>query len=394
MPLDDRNSPKLLFIQVEAFGELFNSMYMAMGRNFRTVFAMREPLFKLNQQIMPGKSYRYEKLSDLLEIIEAEKPQMVCLFSGYLFVSEGIMSFEELDRLVEELFRRGIKVITSDPFLGLSARVPLFDPHNPFEQLLAAPLRLFGEMVFGERFDYFSKVTSSLKRVPHIYIVNPKEQGDIKRLAFFNPHIRRYVSELDHSANGGARAYISGQAYWLFILAGSDYWPDSSGISTFHNLLAQKLLETIEAGRRPVLIAPKACVEAMAANATLLRDTVFITNCDYNHYMSLLVGAEYAFYWNIFSASIVARMLNSGPTFFFARGHLADSNQQMFDKGMSCYYANAKLTYLDQTSRLDHKELASRAALQPEEIFKPIFENMRHLPTPDDIIRQLLEDKV
>jgi hypothetical protein len=88
----------------------------------------------------------------------------------------------------------------------------------------------------------------------------------------------------------------------------------------------------------------------------------------------------------------MARLLNSRPTFFFDTGHVADTNQQMLDKGMSRYYADAPLTYLDQTNRLSQKELASHAVLQEAQLFHPYLENMCHLPAPNDIIQRVLQD--
>lgn len=64
----------------------------------------------------------------------------------------------------------------------------------------------------------------------------------------------------------------------------------------------------------------------------------------------------------------------------------------MFNKGVRRYYANARLTYLDQTHRLSETELAGLAALQEEQLFKPALENLCHLPAPNEMIRELLRD--
>lgn len=394
MPPEDQTAPKLFFVVSAALGELFNAMYLLMGCGFRSVFALRDTTFELNHASLPGQCYRYGNASDLLAAIAAEKPDMVCLFSGYLLIDEKIMDVAELDRFVDGLFEMGIKVITSDPFLGLSSRLPMFDPHNPLEQLLSLPLKLMGGFLFGPSFLYFSGMPS-LKRVPHIYVVDPDEPGEIRRLAFFNPHIRIYASELDHSAN--ASHPVDGikrtGPRWMFILGNGEYGPQvkRDGAPGFHALVAQKLRETMAAGRQPVLFAPRACIEVLAADDSLSH-CVLIHSCDFENYMSLLVGSEYVFYWNIFSASILARLVNSRPTFFFGTGHVADFNQEMFNKGVRRYYANARLTYLDQTHRLSETELAGLAALQEEQLFKPALENLCHLPAPNEMIRELLRD--
>ncbi|MCU1260261.1 MAG: hypothetical protein JWO80_3146 [Bryobacterales bacterium] len=62
--------------------------------------------------------------------------------------------FDQIDRLIEHLRQSGIKVITSDPFLGLAGRLPRIDPQNPFEQFLSLPMNLAGEMLIGPDFSY------------------------------------------------------------------------------------------------------------------------------------------------------------------------------------------------------------------------------------------------
>jgi hypothetical protein len=389
---DDQNASKLLFVMSAAFGELFNAMYMVMGSGFRTVFALRDAQFLVNHTALPGKSLRYGNRADLLAIIESEKPDMVCLFSGYLLIDEKVMDVAELNSFIDHLLGRGIKVITSDPFLGLPSRVPMFDPNNPFEQLLSVPVKLVGGLLFGQSFLYFSGMPS-LKRIPHVYVVEPDEPGETQRLGFFNPHIRRYASELADSAsllkhqNGTTRS----KQYWMFIFGKGEYLPlvNRDGVQHVHALLAEKLRETLEAGRLPVLFAPKDCIDALAADA-ILNHCVLLHTCDYNRYMSLLVGAEYVFYWNIFSASILARLVNHRPTFFFGTGHIAEFDQMMFDKGMRQYYKNARLTYLDQTHLLSQTELAGLALLQEEQMLKPVCDNLCHLPLPSEMIQRLL----
>jgi hypothetical protein len=279
--------------------------------------------------------------------------------------------------------------VTSDPFLGLASRFPYVNPKNPLEQILALPFGLVGEVLFGSLFPYLMRMGSSLKGIPHLYVVDPEEPGDVQRLTFFNSHIRRNGREYGNPAKD--RADLRDPGDWLFVLANSEYRPTVNGVeSDFVPLLAEKLRETLGENRRPVLIAPQACIDALADDATL-RKCVFLTNCDYNRYISLLLGAERVFYWNIFSASVMTPILNSVPTFFFGRGHVAEANGLMFEKGLARYYANCRLTYLDQKRALKQAELADHAVLQETQLFQPFFQNVCGLPSPEDVIRQLLE---
>ena len=83
-----RSTPRLMFVLTAAFGELFNAMYMVRGCRLRTAFAMREPWYSLNRAGLPGPAYHFENYKSLVAAIEKEDPDVVCLFSGYLFVGK------------------------------------------------------------------------------------------------------------------------------------------------------------------------------------------------------------------------------------------------------------------------------------------------------------------
>jgi hypothetical protein len=393
----ERSTPRLMFVLSAAFGELFTAMYMVMGGRFHTAFAMRDPWYSLNRAGLPGAIYRFEDLNGLLAAIEEEAPDLVCLFCGYLFVKDEIFDYDGLDRLVKYLRVRGIKVVTSDPFLGLISRLPVLDFQNPIEQLVTLPLRLGGEALFGPMFPYFLRVRAILHDVPHVYVVEPEEQG-VRALAFYNPNVRRSAADQPvrrrHHEAHGTPSNAPAQPYWLFIMAEADYRPQvkRDGAEWFHAGVARRLRETMEQGRRATLIAPAPCIAALEVDE-LLKECSFVRYCDFHSYLALLLGAEYAFYWNIFSASLVARLLNRLPTFFFAPGHIADENRQMFEKGLACYYRNAQPTYVRAADPLDDAWLSAAAIAQEQQLFEPFFNNVRHLPTPEAMVRMLLSER-
>jgi hypothetical protein len=388
MPSSRQESPKVLLVVTAAFGELFMASYFAMGCGFQTSFALCRRHFSLNYFALPGTVHQYRDLGDLLTIVGQESPDVVCLFSGYLFMHDQLLSCDDLERFLEELHTRGISVVTSDPFLGLASRLPQFDARNPLEQILSVPVGFLGELLFGQMFAYLSQVGRILKPIPHLYVVDPEEGGGAKRLTFFNPNIRRNGADASHAVL--RPEVVDGPRYWLFVIAASECPPDANGAGAdFRAILAEKLRETLEEGRQPVVVAPKECLDTLADDPKL-HHCVFLYYCDYQKYMSVLIGAEYVFYWNIFSASVLARILNSGPVFFFGRGHVAEATPLMLDKGMERYYANATLTYLDHAARLKRMELAKYASLQDAQLFQPFLLNMRRWPTPEDVIQSLL----
>jgi hypothetical protein len=385
---EEAGGPKLMFVVTAAFGELFAAMYMVMGCGFRTAFAMPEPFYSLNREGLPGTCHRFDNLASLLVAIEQENPDLVCLFSGYLFAKDEIVSLDELDRLVKYLQIRRTKAITSDPFLGLISRLPPLDLDNPIAQILGLPIRLMGEAMLGSLFPYLLRTRIILQDIPHVYIVDPHEHV-VKTLAFYNPHMRHYASDLAATPISGVPA----QPYWLFVLGASDYYPQIKryGAEYFHAVVAQKLADTMQQGRRAVLIAPASCIAALEQHAAL-QECVFVQNCDYQRYMAILLGAEYAFYWNIFSASLSARLFNRLPIFFFSVGHLGDENPLMLGKGMRCYYNNAPLNYIQPGDRLSAAALSSAAAAQQTQLFDAFFNNVQHLPTPEAVVRDLLAE--
>jgi len=390
MPAEPNATPKLLFAVGEAFGELFTAMYMAHGCGFRTVFVLRDPWYSLNRSGLPGSAYLFEGLTSLLSAIDKERPDLVCLFSGYLYVGDAIMDFDDLDRLVKYLRVRGIAVLTSDPFLGIGARLPLIDFRNPLARLLSLPLRLAGLIWYGPGFNYLLRIRAILEAVPHLYMVDPDENR-IQALPFFNPNFIGFAADRA-MAPAEPPGKIPAQPYWLFILGASDYHPQvkKHGADYFHAVLTGKLGDALDQGRGAALIAPEACIAALESNA-LLEECVLIRYCDYKAYMSILLGAEYAFYWNFFSASILARLLNRMPVLFFACGHLAEANPRMFRKGMDRYYGEAEVTCLDPADRLSCSELKELAMRQEERLFTPFLRNVRTLPSPETVVRGLMQ---
>jgi hypothetical protein len=387
MRLEDRASPKLMFILTAAFGELFNAMYMVTGCGFHTAFAMREPWYSLNHDTLPGASYRFDNLAELLTAIDQEQPDLVCLFSGYLYASDNLIDFDELDHLIRHLKNRGIRSVTSDPFLGLISRLPPLDLETPIGQIIGLPIRMIGEAMLGSKFSYFLRARVVLKDVPHVYIVDPNEHG-ITALPFYNPNIRR------PAASCGPGTSVPAMPYWLFVLGSSDYNPQvkRDGANCVHALVARKLTDTMNEGRRAVLMAPEACIAALEKDPAL-GECSLVRNCNYDRYMEILLCAEYTFYWNIFSASIIARLLNRLPTFFFATGHIAEENRQMFEKGMDQYYRNAHPAHLQPGDRLSAAALSVSALAQMKQLFDPFLENVRHLPTPQRLVHDLLAQR-
>jgi hypothetical protein len=103
----------------------------------------------------------------------------------------------------------------------------------------------------------------------------------------------------------------------------------------------------------------------------------------------LLLAAEHAFYWNVFSNSTLVRGLNHRPVHFFGRGHMVHAIRPVFDAGMRLYYRNAAPTMLDPREELLADRLAELARAQDRDL-EPLLQLIRALPTPEEMVEELL----
>ncbi len=117
----------------------------------------------------------YATVADVLAAVDREQPDLAFLFSSYLYVVNRISSAEGLETLIQGLCTRGCRVVTSDPFLGLMAKLDgdTFVNH-PQSRLLT---------------DSFARVFAVLKPLPHLYLAELNEPAEATNVAFFNPQI-------------------------------------------------------------------------------------------------------------------------------------------------------------------------------------------------------------
>ncbi|HEX4073753.1 MAG TPA: hypothetical protein VHX68_21415 [Planctomycetaceae bacterium] len=238
---------------------------------------------------------------------------MVFLFSGYLYAVNGLFPIDGVRQLVDGLCSTSCAVVTSDPFLGELFRLDesTFSEQHPARRQLA---------------EHFAQIVPILARVKHLYRAAPRAGAAGGSVSFYNPQ-----TVLDQAARSawtnraldtpGIRPELK---RWLFVLSAEDYAAGTVrwGNARFDETLRGKLLETAMAGRQPVLIGPPASIEAMRQGELTPVTALLFEFCDSARFLSLLYEAEYCFYWNVFSHSIIARVMNQGPVFFFDWGHL------------------------------------------------------------------------
>ena len=108
------------------------------------------------------------------------------------------------------------------------------------------------------------------------------------------------------------------------------------------------------------------------------------------HFMRLLYEAECVFYWNLFSASIVARALSRLPLFLFDRGHLGAVVKAFHEAARRQVYPGCVIKLLDPESRLTIAALAPLAESLPSALYDPLHANLSRAASPEEVVRKLV----
>ena len=119
---------------------------------------------------------------------------------------------------------------------------------------------------------------------------------------------------------------------------------------------------------------------------------MLLTFCPYDLFLSLLLGAEYVFYWNVLSNSIINRLANRLPVFLFHRGHFAWIFNGMGEKGFRHYHQGVELPLLDQYQTLSATVLTPLAR-EHDLAMEATRNNWRRAPTPEKVVESLLADQ-
>jgi len=371
---------KLLFVISNDYGELSGAMYLAMGGAFEVVMALPPRLYGPNQGGLPYRAHGYESVEDVLGIVGRERPDVVLLFSGYLYAINGIFKLAAVAALVEGVTKEGRRVVTSDPFLGLMGEIGpgTFNERHPLKRVLA---------------EHFSGVFRVLKEVVHIYPADVAGGGGMRSVCFFNPGMVIGAEEAAGVTRrvGEVAGVDAGRKRWLFVLSAEDYAAQVNlmGRGAFEEILVARLRDAAGAGRQAVLVGPDACIGSIRAVAWGIEGALLLSFCGLEQFRLLLLEAEFAFYWNMLSNSILTRAANALPVFFFDRGHMLLAMPAMYELAMARYYSGATLPWLDQRRQLVGDELARRAEAGVREIGRAMA-SMGRLPRPEGAIDAIM----
>ncbi len=371
--------PRLLFVLSNDFGELANALYFLAGQPLGAQLLMPERLLSLQEGTLPCAASAYDSADEIISAIRAQRPDAVMLFSGYLYGVNSLFDTPALHQILAEASAVGARVATTDPFLGLLSR-----PGSPFNA--AHPLAKVLT-------PHFAQVARELRDVFHLYLCDAGGLFSGPCSGFFNPALMTPRGEI--AAILQRYGFRSNVPRWLLALSAEDYAAQCNriGSAEFHKTMNRFVHEIAKQGRDPVLLAPSALVDALQSLTGDCPGVHLVRYWPQDLFHALSLDAEFAFYWNIFSNSILARVANHGSVFFFHEGHLPNAIPSIRALGLQRYYHNAALPFLNEQEPLVAAKLQSLAASQTA-LFAPALERFAQLPSPAAVIAQLLRGGV
>ena len=394
---------RLLFVLDDDYGELTTLMYLVLGQDFarRATLLLPDRLYASNADALPGRTGRYGSPDDVLRVVDAERPHVAFLLSAYLYSVHGNMSLEALERLVELLRDRGCRVVTGDPFLGMLSRqdprtlveidLPQGAPASYREAKAAQEALLHTHLPRSERilrrahhlYPAFADVPASLAGAP-----------DARNVSFFNPRLLLPDAAPGEGGPPRANAASDGAArpHWLFILSMADFHTQTTFEShaEFAAIVVAKLVEAREAGRHPILIGPGELVETLIHRMPRADGVDVLRYCSFRRLISLLLTAEYAFYWNAVSHSLLIRLFNRLPVILFDKGHLVRNVRPMYRRVVDWYYQGWEPKFLDHRRPLALEVLEEHAA-DYRRAADRILQGFRRAMAPEEMIQAILD---
>lgn len=387
-------APRLLFVLDHDFGELATVKFFVLGQELagRATLLLPERLYVHNVDAVPGRTHQYGSVEDILQAVDREQPQIVFLCSGYLLCEHLEFTPDDLGRLIDQLRERGCRVVTADPFLGMLSKqdprtliridIPTQHPEFTVEQLTEAKRPAEERLWAG-----YTQSEQILRDTYHLYpsycdvAEDDVAETDARNIAFFNDRLVRPAS---------ATPVEAAKPHWLFILGTPDCEIQAlfEG-AAFVDIVASKLVETLGAGRHPILIGPRAFVDQLVLRMPTAEGIDILSQCPFTQFYALLLSAEHAFYWNVVSHSLLIRLYNRLPIVQFDRGHLVRTAPAIYDRIVGWYYQGWEPTLRDHREPLT-LETVTRWAEEYGRQADRLMGRYRRAPSPDQMIADLM----
>jgi hypothetical protein len=387
------NGARSLIVVSKSQEELALAMSFLRGQEFadRAHLLLPRDLYSIERDELPVSAAPYEALEDIIKVVDRHQPDLVFLFSAYLFSFHGLLSRESLDALLRHLRDRGCRIITSDPFIGLAGRLTLADIDSRMLVAGESPLtRSLVSLVLSLR-----RQNTPFTRLPdfgdvaHLYPRSaPRSEDGITRLCFFNPKAACEATNARDMADGPDEA-PGLHRRWLFVLSANDLHVQRLIVGQRNMIehLLGMLRFSLECQAQPTLIAPSDVVNQLAG---ALRDSVeLLPVCPLVALNRRLLEAEYVFDWNAFSFWQLTRLASGRPAFAFDRGYVSRTAKPFYETACAWHLGGCEPTFLDQSQLFSPYVLAHLAKMQ-NAAMHPVGEDWRSSPSPAEVVDRLL----
>lgn len=404
----DDEGARTLFVLDNDYGELTTVMYLILGQAcFRSTRVLVSPrLYPTNHDALPGRVAQWNNEQDVANAIDTLRPRLVVFASGYLMKVHALLDAEALARLCELARGQGAVVATADPFLGLvppgeaedlRKLISIDIPAKADAMLLTA--RRMGNTILHRSLSGAERV---LRAYPHLYPTYTDMEGllatdtDSRNVSFFNEKLLVPPRLLSVSPNaGGGPLETDGRLHWVFIISQADNTTQSifEGPAQFARIVATRLAEAAELGRHAIFLGPTDLSNLVRSALQSHERIHLLPFCSFRSAMALLLTAEYCFYWNVVSHSILMQLWNGRPVILFDRGHLARAMPTIYERVIAWYYQGYEPPYVDQKSPLSLAALERAVAPQADRRTE-LMARYRRAPSPADLMQSLLSRAV
>ncbi len=383
---------RLLVIVSSDYGELGTAMYFLKGleAGASPVLLLPPPLDR-SADVLPGMETRiYSSLADIFRWAAEARPDTVMLASGYLLAINSCLTLIDVIRLLRFLRRAGVTVLTSDPFLGLVRGPRAFDfrtlaerRHEGRASMAAIRRRAFGAAAATILYGHLAVLGRQLRSAWHIYPVPTQRlrpRPGARRLCYFNGAA--------HSIPKSSQTPSGPRPVWLFVLSKVDFEMHSRDQGdAFVARIAERLEEGVALGRDVTVIGSEDLVKSLRPRIAGQPRITAYGETTYDGYMNRLMAAEYAFFWNYYSFSVLHRVLVNRPVFFFDAGHLIHFLPAIDQEGIRVFYDGWRPPLLALDAALDEPDLARRA-LEVDEQFRRIEQGLRQCLSPWELLQR------
>jgi hypothetical protein len=384
---DASPQPRCLFVVSRKHEQLSLALSFLRDQHFaeRSLMLLPDSLHAVHGDALPVPTRAYAGGDDVRRAVDEHEPDLVFLFSGYLLSLNRLVSVQSLHTLLDHLHARGARAVTSDPFWGLLPRlkrgqidVRWLAPDRPawVRWPIQLVVRLHGRIE-----------PPRLERLIHLYPTPaPHIDDGVTRLAFFNPSAPAVARG---ATLPGSRDVKGERPRWLFTLSTLDLQGQlmQLGRREFIEVLLGMLRYAIEMEAEPTLLAPRPVVSLL--HGVLPPPVEVMPPCPYPEYQRRLLEAQYVFSWNPMSASLLPRLINGFPTFFFDRGYYSKVIKPYHATGRDCHLSGWDPSLLDQRQIFSPYVLAHLAKGQQAPLSR-LRDRCQALPAPAAVVEQAL----